>query len=374
VKLVYHPHFLFGSRMLNCFHPFEFNRAELALKRVEENFGSKLEGRVLRPTAPLTFEELAFVHDVEYLKSLERNLPVTQVIEVPWLSVFPRSCIENWFVDPALWSVAGSLLAARTALEEGGCLSLGGGFHHAKRTGGEGFCLFSDIAFVIETLRGEGALSAEDGILYVDLDVHQGDGTADIFSDDIRVFTASVHADRNYPHVKQISDYDLGLPDGSGADLIRELAAASPRIPVILGTSGDDFSEELAVAAGADGFLRKPITSLVRFQEHILSLLPPERQPLGPRPLNEVEVIPDRIAYQDDMAHIAGILCDATDERSIDYVGQFLSGVARIAHDQALRDAADRLIALRRKGQPTGSQAAHIAGLVQDRLTQRAAM
>ena len=167
---------------------------------------------------------------------------------------------------------------------------------------------------------------------------------------------------------------DLGLPDGSGADLIRELAAASPRIPVILGTSGDDFSEELAVAAGADGFLRKPITSLVRFQEHILSLLPPERQPLGPRPLNEVEVIPDRIAFQDDMAHIAGILCDATDERSIDYVGQFLSGVARIAHDQALRDAADRLIALRRKGQPTGSQAAHIAGLVQDRLAQRAAM
>lgn len=167
---------------------------------------------------------------------------------------------------------------------------------------------------------------------------------------------------------------DLGLPDGSGADLISELATACPRIPVILGTSGDDFSEDLSVAAGADGFLRKPITSLVTFQELILSLLPPERQPLGPRLLNEMEVTPDRIAYQDDMAHIAGILCDDTDERTMDYVGQFLSGVARIAHDKALSDAADRLIALRRKGQPTGSQAARIAGLVQERLTQRAAM
>jgi len=185
--------------MLNCFHPFEFNRAELALKRVEENFGSKLEGRVLRPTAPLTFEELAFVHDVEYLKSLERNLPVTQVIEVPWLSVFPRSCIENWFVDPALWSVAGSLLAARTALEEGGCLSLGGGFHHAKRTGGEGFCLFSDIAFVIETLRGEGALSAEDGILYVDLDVHQGNGVSVDYQDDRAVKILDCYNRSTYP-------------------------------------------------------------------------------------------------------------------------------------------------------------------------------
>ena len=199
MKLVYHPHFLFGSRMLNCFHPFEFNRAELALKRLEENFGSKLEGRVVRPSAPVTFEDLALVHDADYLKSLERNLPVTQVIEVPWLSVFPRSCIENWFIDPALWSVAGSLLASRTALEVGGCLSLGGGFHHAKRTGGEGFCLFSDIAFVIETLRGEGTLAANDGILYIDLDVHQGNGVSVDYRSDRSVKILDCYNRSTYP-------------------------------------------------------------------------------------------------------------------------------------------------------------------------------
>jgi len=167
---------------------------------------------------------------------------------------------------------------------------------------------------------------------------------------------------------------DLGLPDGSGAELISDLATSSPRIPVILGTSGDDFAEDLAVAAGADGFLMKPISSLVTFQELILSLLPVERQPLGPRPMNDESVRPDQIAYQDDMAHIAGILCDETDEKTMDYVGQFLSGVARIAHDQALSEAADTLISMRRQGRSTRSQAARIAGLVQERLSHRIAI
>lgn len=118
----------------------------------------------------------------------------------------------------------------------------------------------------------------------------------------------------------------------------------------------------------------KPIVSLINFQELILSLLPPERQPTGPRPLTEVELHPDQIAFQDDMAHIAGILCDGTDDKTMDYVGQFLSGVARIAHDDALSDAAEKLILMRREGQPVGSQTARIAGLIQERLTHRIAI
>lgn len=167
---------------------------------------------------------------------------------------------------------------------------------------------------------------------------------------------------------------DLGLPDGSGADLIADLARASPRVPVILGTSGDDFAEDLAVAAGADGFLLKPISSLTVFQELILSLLPITRQPLGPRPITDESVRPDQIAFQDDMAHIAGILCDDTDGKTMDYVGQFLSGVARIAHDKALSEAAETLLSMRKEGQSTQGQAKRIAGLVQERLTQRIAI
>lgn len=167
---------------------------------------------------------------------------------------------------------------------------------------------------------------------------------------------------------------DLGLPDGCGADLIAELAEASPRIPVLLGTSGDDFAEDIAVAAGADGFLPKPITSLSGFQELVLSLLPPERQPLGPRAVNEDLVRPDSLAFRDDMAHVAGLLAAGTDEHTMDYVAQFLHGVARAADDEALGSAAEVLLDMRKQGRPVLSQAARIAGLVQDRLVDRIAI
>jgi histone deacetylase 11 len=199
LKIVYHPRFVFGSWMLNWFHPFEFNRAQLAMERLQSDYGSKLDGRVLRPEQPVTFEDLALVHDQAYLDSLSKNLTVTRVIEAPLLSLAPRKWVEEWFLTPALWSVAGSLLAARTAMETGGCLSLGGGFHHAKRQGGEGFCLFNDIAFFIETLRHDGTLGREDSILYVDLDVHQGNGVSCDYQHDPTVKIMDAYNKAIYP-------------------------------------------------------------------------------------------------------------------------------------------------------------------------------
>lgn len=167
---------------------------------------------------------------------------------------------------------------------------------------------------------------------------------------------------------------DLGLPDGSGADLIRELAETTPRVGVILGTSGDDNAEALAMAAGADGFLAKPVTSLAAFQETILSLLPADRQLAGPRKLKDEEIHPDELAYQDDMAHAADVLSDNQEDKALDYVAQFLGGVARSAGDRALADAADSLARARMGGRPLAADTARIAGLVQDRLKQRLAI
>lgn len=96
---------------------------------------------------------------------------------------------------------------------------------------------------------------------------------------------------------------DMGLPDGSGADLIRQVSQATPRISAILATSGDPFAEHCALAAGADGFLAKPLVSVAVFQNKILSLLPQERRPIGPRTLSDESVVADPIAYRDDMAH-----------------------------------------------------------------------
>ncbi len=167
---------------------------------------------------------------------------------------------------------------------------------------------------------------------------------------------------------------DLGLPDGSGTDLIEELASATPRVPVLLGTSGDDHAEDMAIAAGADGFLPKPVTSLAVFQNAVLSRLPADQRPVGPRAVHDEVICPDPMAYQDDMAHVADVLSDRSEEKTLDYVAQFVSGVARSAHDTALAQAAESLAAARRRGGPVATDTARIAGLVQERLEQKRAI
>jgi two-component system, OmpR family, response regulator len=167
---------------------------------------------------------------------------------------------------------------------------------------------------------------------------------------------------------------DLGLPDGSGLDLIAEAQATSPRIDVILGISADDHARMSCLAAGADGFLDKPLQSLGRFQAEILSHLPAERQPAGPRPIPEEVVRPDTIAYRDDMAHVAELLGAGENPGVLAYVTQFLEGVASLAGDDPLLEASRALRLSHRQGQPLPSDMAHLAGLVQDRLADRLAI
>lgn len=164
---------------------------------------------------------------------------------------------------------------------------------------------------------------------------------------------------------------DLGLPDGSGADLIAELTAASPRVGVVLAISGDVSGRDLASRAGADGFLEKPVESLSAFQRTILSHLPKDARPTGLRLVVDDIIEPDPLALRDDLAHVSELLTtSALDEATIGYVAKFLTGVARIAHDNQLGNAAVALNRLRRDGKPTGGEIARIAGLVHERLQE----
>ena len=167
---------------------------------------------------------------------------------------------------------------------------------------------------------------------------------------------------------------DLGLPDGNGEDLIKDLVEDTPRPLIVLGTSGDPHSRDTAMTAGADGFLAKPITSLAAFQEAILANLPVDHHPHGLRIVTDETVIPDPIAYQDDMAHVANVLEDSKDNRTLNYVAQFLGGVARSAKDHNMLKASEALAARRDASEPTSSQTAQIIGLIQQRLTERIAI
>lgn len=165
---------------------------------------------------------------------------------------------------------------------------------------------------------------------------------------------------------------DLGLPDGSGIDLIRTLARAAQRIPVILATSGDDRLFVQASDAGADGLLAKPIESLAVFQKAVLDVLPYDQRPGGLRVVSSEVVAPDPIAFHDDLAHIAEVLSGNEDARTLDYAAKFLAGVARSAHDDALEEAAERLTRARAHGHGFGPDLARVAGLLQQRLEERA--
>lgn len=132
---------------------------------------------------------------------------------------------------------------------------------------------------------------------------------------------------------------DLGLPDGRGEELIREIVAKGAAAPVILGTSGDAEGRVMAMAAGAVGFLDKPLESFAAFQATLMRHLPDQIAAVAD---DEAPLAPDSLALRDDLAHAAALIEAGTDAQSQQYLSGFLTGVARHAHDTALAEAAQR--------------------------------
>lgn len=167
---------------------------------------------------------------------------------------------------------------------------------------------------------------------------------------------------------------DLGLPDGSGAQLIGEMARAQPRVHAIFGISGDPDGEAVALAAGADGFIAKPITSLAAFQAAILARLPLERQPPAPRALPSGLVSPDLFAFREDLAHALDVLTGAGDAAARRYVTQFLGSVARAAGDGPLLAASEQLASARARGRKGEAEAAALMQALRTRLAAARAL
>jgi acetoin utilization deacetylase AcuC-like enzyme len=167
-------------------------------------------------------ETLRLAHTADYVRGvIELSLPddVVRRIGMPNTdSVATR----------ARAATGGTLLAARLALERGIACNTAGGSHHASAESGAGFCVFNDVAVAAKRLLAEGAIGQA---LVVDLDVHQGDGTARIFEGDPSVFTFSMHAEKNFPHRKAVSDLDVELADGTGdAAYLEKLEAILPAL------------------------------------------------------------------------------------------------------------------------------------------------
>lgn len=159
-------------------------------------------------------EDLERVHTPRYLQDL-------RAVRRSWATMSSELPVTAEVIEGFRRMVGGSIAAVRLALQHGVGFHLGGGFHHAFPDHAEGFCFLHDMAVAVERLRADEGLGR---VLFVDVDVHQGNGTAVVYGGDRDTFTYSIHQDNNYP-VKQRSDLDRGLDDGiDDTTYVRQLA------------------------------------------------------------------------------------------------------------------------------------------------------
>jgi acetoin utilization deacetylase AcuC-like enzyme len=166
--------------------------------------------------------ELLRVHTPDYVRSIaDGTVPpaVMREIGFPW---------SQAMAERARRSVGATVAAARSAIRQGIGANLAGGTHHAYADKGGGFCVFNDVAVAARVLQAQTQREGRElQLTVIDLDVHQGNGTARIFQEDETVFTLSLHGEKNFPFRKEASDLDVGLPDGTGdADYLAALDRA----------------------------------------------------------------------------------------------------------------------------------------------------
>lgn len=197
---------------------------------------------------PADDEDILRVHKPDYVRKLKNGtLSHAEIMrmEVPYSVALVDAC---WL------AAGGSILAGQRALADGRASNIGGGFHHAYPGHGEGFCVLHDVAIAIRRLQFDGDIERA---IVVDTDVHQGNGTAEIFAKDETVFTLSIHQENNYPSLKPPSTIDINLPDGIGdADYLAILDSH-------LRKAFDEFSPQiLFYVAGADPYCEDQLGGL----------------------------------------------------------------------------------------------------------------
>ncbi len=252
MALVYSKHFEIRLAGLERAHPFDVHKySKIARGLVKDGLVSPEQFHV---PEELTREQMLLVHTPEYLDSLHSSAAVARYLEAPLAAVLPGRLIDRAVLRAFRHASGGTILAARLALERRVAVNLGGGYHHAKPDAGEGFCIYADIPIAIRLLQNEGLIRRA---LVVDLDVHQGNGTAVCFRGDDSVFTFSMHQADIYPTPKEKSDCDVELDPGT--DDQTYLGILRQALPEVLDRSRADL---VILQAGCDTLAGDPLASL----------------------------------------------------------------------------------------------------------------
>ena len=241
-KVVYHPRYDLNLGA----HVFPSQKLRLIAEKLISS-GAADSTDFLQP-APASDEDLLRVHTASWVHKLKTGtLSASEImkLEVPYSPELAE----------AVWLAAGgTILAAQSALRDGFGSNLSGGFHHAYANHGEGFCALHDVAIAIRRLQADKNITRA---IVVDTDVHHGNGTASIFTDDATVFTLSIHQENNYPAHKPPSNIDLNMRDG--VQDAEYLATLMPAVNRAL----DEFRPDmLFYVGGADPYVEDQLGGL----------------------------------------------------------------------------------------------------------------
>jgi histone deacetylase 11 len=225
IPIIYHPRYnitVFGLERRHRFDGLKYRRIHDAL--IAE--GYRKPGDFVRPE-PVGPQELSRIHTPEYLRSLRRSKVLAEILNVPLLARLPAAFIDWRVLRPMRYATGGTFLACRMALESGLAVNLAGGYHHAAASWGDGSCVYADIPLAASALH---AVGLADRVLVVDLDAHQGNGTAATIQHWSWASILDVYEDDLFPPVKQPEDYPIPIPAGlEGSEYLAIVEEALPR-------------------------------------------------------------------------------------------------------------------------------------------------
>ena len=223
---------------LSAEHRFPMEKYSMLRKRIAD--ADLVDGKLFCIPHAATDDEISLAHEQQYLAKITNNtLSSKELIRLglPW---------TKQLVERSRRSSGATIDACMEAVENGLGINLAGGTHHAFRECGEGYCVFNDSAVAARMMIQEGRVRR---VIIIDCDVHQGNGTAAILSNDKNIFTFSIHGRKNFPHDKEISDLDIALEDNTSDK--HYLKMLSNGINMAIETSNPDL---VIYLAGADPY------------------------------------------------------------------------------------------------------------------------
>lgn len=244
LMLIYSPRYNTDLASYGIDKPFALDRGQKVLDALAQEFGKPF---AYHHPEPISDSDVLRVHTSGYLSSLQDAATWLKIMEFKPHEYFPEKAQHpiSALLDDIKLKCGGTLLAAELALQHGLAANLGGGYHHAFPNQGRGYCVLHDIAIAIRNLQ---ALGKVERAMVVDLDFHQGDGTAVIFAGDSSVFTLSVHSEEGWPDEKQQSTLDVPILQACAHEYL-------PRTQKALGLALDAFHPDLVIyVAGSDPY------------------------------------------------------------------------------------------------------------------------